>query len=350
MKDAETRTALKISLFYLFAVELWDILSDMVLTGPVYHLENLSLPLIMKDAAFTICSATFIFWILRRELRKRKATEIVLQESEERFRSIYEHSLDAIFLTRPDGNILAANPAACRILGRTEQEICDIGRAGIVDFSDPNATAALEERQKTGQFFRNVALIHKNGSRIPMEVTSSVFIDKEGNQRTSMIARDISGRKQVERDLQEYQTRLQMLLEKIPALLWTTDTNLRYTSLVGAALASIGVRPDQAIGKSVGTPHPPEKMKSTWCTNSISASCKAEPHLLISNGAVTISTMKLSRCTITTSRSSAALGPRWISPTGSKLTNCSSTAWKNEPAKSTGGEKWPKGCVKSSPS
>ena len=232
MKDAETRTALKVSLFYLFAVELWDILSDMVLTGPVYHLENLSLPLIMKDLVFTISSAAFIFWVLRRELRSRKATETVLQESEERFRSIYEHSLDAIFLTRPDGNILAANPAACRILGRTEQEICEIGRAGIVDFSDPNATAALEERQKTGRFFRNVALIHKNGSRVPMEVTSSVFTDKDGNQRTSMIARDISRRKQVERDLQENQTRLQMLLGKIPALLWTTDTNLRYTSLI----------------------------------------------------------------------------------------------------------------------
>lgn len=256
MKDAETRTALKISLFYLFAVELWDILSDIALTGPIYHLESLTLPFILKDMVFTFSSAVFIFGILRHELRRLKAMETILRESEERFRSIYEHSMDAIFLTKPDRSILAANPAACRILGRTEQEICEVGQAGIVDFSDPNATAALEERQKTGQFFHDVSLIHKNGARVPMEMTSSIFTDKDGNQRTSMIARDVSRRKRVERALQENQTRLQMLLEKIPALLWTTDTDLRYTSLVGAALASIGVRPDQSLGKQVGTAAP----------------------------------------------------------------------------------------------
>ena len=47
-----------------------------------------------------------------------------------------------------------------------------------------------------------------------MEVTSAIFTDKDGNQRTSMIARDISRRKQVERDLQENQTRLQLFIGK----------------------------------------------------------------------------------------------------------------------------------------
>jgi PAS domain-containing protein len=44
-------------------------------------------------------------------------------ESEKRFRSIYENTIDGILLTAPDGCILAANPEACRLLGRTEQEI-----------------------------------------------------------------------------------------------------------------------------------------------------------------------------------------------------------------------------------
>ena len=36
---------------------------------------------------------------------------------------LFKHSLDGIMLTKPDGEILQANPAACRILGMSEQEI-----------------------------------------------------------------------------------------------------------------------------------------------------------------------------------------------------------------------------------
>ena len=58
--------------------------------------------------------------------------------SVERFEAIFKHSIDAIMLTSPDGHIIAANPAACRMFGRTQDEIIRIGREGIVDITDPN--------------------------------------------------------------------------------------------------------------------------------------------------------------------------------------------------------------------
>ncbi len=51
-----------------------------------------------------------------------------LGESEERYRSLFENSIDAIFLTRPDGTIVAANPEACRTFGMTEEEVIERGR------------------------------------------------------------------------------------------------------------------------------------------------------------------------------------------------------------------------------
>jgi two-component system, cell cycle sensor histidine kinase and response regulator CckA len=42
--------------------------------------------------------------------------------------------------------------------------------------------------------------------------------------------------------------RLQLLVNQIPAVLWTTDTSLRFTSSLGAALTSINLRPDQVVG------------------------------------------------------------------------------------------------------
>jgi PAS domain S-box-containing protein len=41
------------------------------------------------------------------------------------------------------------------------------------------------------------------------------------------------------------------LVEKIPAVLWTTDMNLRLTSLAGAGLAAMNVRPEDYLGVSL---------------------------------------------------------------------------------------------------
>jgi PAS domain S-box-containing protein len=123
------------------------------------------------------------------EITERKQAEKVLRESEERFRSIFENSEDAILLTSPDGKVYAANPAACSMFGRSEAEICQSGRAGLVDTHDPRLAAALEERQRTGRFRGELTFLRRDGQPFPVEITSTVF-QEGGETRTSMIIRD----------------------------------------------------------------------------------------------------------------------------------------------------------------
>ncbi len=113
-------------------------------------------------------------------------------------RALYETSLDAILLTAPDGCILAANPAACRLFERSEAEICQAGRNGLVDLTDPRLPAALEERARTGKFTGELTFLHKNGEKFPCEVASALFTDRTGQTRSNLIIRDISARKQAE--------------------------------------------------------------------------------------------------------------------------------------------------------
>jgi PAS domain S-box-containing protein len=47
------------------------------------------------------------------------------------------------------------------------------------------------------------------------------------------------------------EARLRLLLEQLPAMVWTTDNELRYTSASGAGLAAIGRQPDQLVGMSL---------------------------------------------------------------------------------------------------
>jgi PAS domain S-box-containing protein len=129
---------------------------------------------------------------------RRRVAELAVRDSEERYRLLFESSLDAILLTDVDGPVLAANPAACRMLGRTEAQIVQAGRAGLVDTADPRLAAALEERRRTGEFRGELTMLRADGERFPVEISTSVFEHHDGRTRSTMVIRDISERKHSE--------------------------------------------------------------------------------------------------------------------------------------------------------
>jgi len=126
-----------------------------------------------------------------------------LIESEKKYHSIVDNSTDAILLTIPDGDVLSANAAACKMFGRTEEDIRRAGRSGLMDLNDPRLPAALEERKQTGRFRGELTFVRKDGSKFEGEISSVIFTDRKGTPLTSMIIRDISERKQAEEALKQ---------------------------------------------------------------------------------------------------------------------------------------------------
>ncbi len=110
----------------------------------------------------------------------------------ELYRFLFEMSLDAILLTGPDGRIYRANAAACALFGYSEEEICHIGREGLVDTSDPRLQKALEDRASYGRVRAELTYIKKDGTTFPGDVTSALFNDSRGNVRSAMIVRDMT--------------------------------------------------------------------------------------------------------------------------------------------------------------
>ncbi|MFA5604444.1 MAG: PAS domain S-box protein [Dehalococcoidales bacterium] len=133
-----------------------------------------------------------------RDISVQKEAERKLAENEERYRSLFENSYDAILLTITDGRILAANPAACRMFGRSEQEICQLGRKAVIDSSDPRLPEALEKRRLAGEFSGELTFVRADNSKFEGEVSSKVHYDSKGNSITTMIVRDVTGRKKEE--------------------------------------------------------------------------------------------------------------------------------------------------------
>jgi PAS domain S-box-containing protein len=129
---------------------------------------------------------------------QRRAVDALL-ESEARYRSLFEHSVDGILLAAPTGETLAANPAACRILQRTEEEICRLGRAGVCDPTDPRVATLIEKRDRSGAARGEINMIRKDGTRVEVELSSEVFTDRQGQLRTSLSIRDLTESKRAER-------------------------------------------------------------------------------------------------------------------------------------------------------
>lgn len=194
-----------------------------------------------------------------RDFTERKKFEEALQESEEQYRAFFENSIDAVLLTSPDGTIHAANPAACKIFEMTEEEIIQAGRNGILDISDPRIKHALEERERSGKFRGELNFIRKDGAIFPGEVSSAFFKDKKGLDKTAMIIRDITQRKQIEEALRKSEEHYRLLFTNMNEAFFLGEIiydengkphDYRFLELNPAFEAHTGIKGEDLLGKS----------------------------------------------------------------------------------------------------
>jgi PAS domain S-box-containing protein len=144
------------------------------------------------------------------DITGRRLAEQELRESESKFRSLFDNSIDAVFLTVPDGRVLSANSAACKMFRMSEAEIIRVGRAGLSDPDDPGHAAALAERRRTGRVGAvELEYLRSSGERFPAEVDSVILPGDP--QRSFVIVRDITERKLAEKELRESEERFRTL-------------------------------------------------------------------------------------------------------------------------------------------
>lgn len=139
-------------------------------------------------------------------------------EGEALYELLFQNSLDGFMLTEPEGTILEANAAACRILGRTREEILREGRAGLIDSSDPQLAILVEERKRTGKAHGELKARRKDGTFFPIEISSVIFEKPAGHKKTCLLIRDISERKAAEAERERLIKELQDALARVRTL------------------------------------------------------------------------------------------------------------------------------------
>src|SRR5262245_54826128 len=100
---------------------------------------------------------------------------IALQESEERFQLIFDHSAAGIAITHMSGRFLRANKAYCDLVEYSEDELKQITAADITHPQDRQATEAWFNQKSAGKH-ETLALekryVRKDGEIIWVEVNA----------------------------------------------------------------------------------------------------------------------------------------------------------------------------------
>jgi PAS domain S-box-containing protein len=165
------------------------------------------------------------------------------------FEKIFEHSIDGILLTRPDGTVLRANPAACRALLRSEAEICRAGRQGLV-VEDERVRELLARRAAGEAVSGELTFRRSDRTTFPVEFTSGHIPTEAGPPLSYVIFRDVSERRRLEEELSRSAAMLKGITDTIPEAIFLKDRDGRWTFANPATLEVVGKSLDQVLGKT----------------------------------------------------------------------------------------------------
>ena len=165
----------------------------------------------IKDAKGNIIGVVLVF----HDITGRRTAEEVLRESEEKYRSITNSAQDAIIMIDDQGNISYWNPAAEKIFDYTSKEV--LGKEMHILFTLGRYHEAYKKGfarfQETGQGAAvgktiELSAIRKDGTEFPVELSVG-SMQIQGKWHATGIMRDITDRKQAEREKEKLQKQFQ---------------------------------------------------------------------------------------------------------------------------------------------
>ena len=137
---------------------------------------------------------------------KRRASQQAIEESEKKYRNIFENIQDVYYEASMDGTILEISPSIEKVLGYKRKEL--IGKSLYDIYTNPEERdellEAILESGKIANF--EVHLTDKDGSQYSVELNSTLQRDQKGNTvKIIGSMRDISERKRLEAMLRQSQ-------------------------------------------------------------------------------------------------------------------------------------------------
>lgn len=145
--------------------------------------------------------------VIARDVTARAEDEQALLDSEMQFRAVFDHSPVGVALVE-DSRFAVVNPAMCRILGRSAQELVGLSADDVTAVEDLPLNAEVSERLDSGSA---VAQVHKryrkpDGTTVWGELTA-VQVHDRGRLRSIVHLRDVTAERAAADDLRRLASR-----------------------------------------------------------------------------------------------------------------------------------------------
>jgi len=187
------------------------------------------------------------------EITARKKTQEALQDSEKRYRRLFESAKDGILILDANtGKVDDVNPILLQLLGYSYDALCGkyIWELGV--FKDIIASRDAFKVLQENEYIRydDLPLETLAGHAIAVEFISNVYL-VDHHKVVQCNIRDITERKQMEEekkqllnDLRKEKDRLQALINGIGDEIWFADNQKRFTLANPSALKEFGLNSD----------------------------------------------------------------------------------------------------------
>lgn len=204
--------------------------------------ENIFAPI---RHGFYLLGIPLIGYVYVRELyTEHLLTEQKLQVSENRYRRLFEESLDTLYVSSKDGYFLDLNPAGLELFGLTKQDIEHTQISDIYVDRESRRHFQNEIRQNGSVHGYEVELRKKDGRKMSCLLTASIRFDHSGrNIGYQGIIRDVTLQKEIEGQLRQSEK-----MEAMGTLAGgiAHDFNNILTAIIGYAFIAKRALPDDS--------------------------------------------------------------------------------------------------------
>ena len=162
--------------------------------------------------------------------KQHQITELKIQQNEMRFRSLIERSNDMKCLTSLEGKHLYCSPTITKFLGYSVEEYLQLDGFSLIHPDD--RTGLKENIEKIlnnpgSSFYRQQRIFHKLGHWVWCEGTITNMLHDSAINALVINFRDISERKELERQREFDNNNLNALINNTKDLMWSLDRDYR---------------------------------------------------------------------------------------------------------------------------
>jgi diguanylate cyclase (GGDEF)-like protein/PAS domain S-box-containing protein len=189
-----------------------------------------------------------------RDITERISVEEKLQESEDRYRSLFEQANDAVFIFTLGRNVVNVNRQGVALLGYSLEELRGVDGIKFVDIlQHKKVKEVVRILLRGGQvppFERT--FIHKQGHKVFTEISVSLIKHSLGNENyIQTIIRDISERKQLQKILVENEEKFRSIVENSGDGILLTDEAGIIIEWNPAQAQLSGISREEALGQPI---------------------------------------------------------------------------------------------------